>query len=271
MAPAYECVELGIGDSILQKAVVQATGTSKAAVKEKYEKVGDLGTVAMSCKSKQKTLSGFFATTKKTTKDFLSAGEVLETFRAIAMTKGGQSQKTKVELIKRLLVRTTDPLETKYIVRGLQGKLRIGLAQSTVLISLAHALALSVPEGVAAAAKKKKNSGDDDAGDSYPEEARQYMDKSLPVEKRLEAAVAIVKKAYSEVPSYEAILEAAMKVPLEEFHRVCTLTPGIPVSPMLAKPTKSVQEVLKRLNGLNFTVSFGSFRANADSISNLFI
>lgn len=88
----------------------------------------------------------------------------------------------------------------------------------------------------------------------YPEEAKQYMDQKLPMEKRLEAAVAIVKRAYSEVPSYEAILEAALKSPLQKFHLECTLTPGIPVSPMLAKPTKSVQEVLKRLNGLDFTV-----------------
>ena len=80
------------------------------------------------------------------------------------------------------------------------------------------------------------------------------MDKKQPMEKRLEAAVAIVKRAYSEVPSYEAILEAAVKVPLQKFHLECTLKPGIPVSPMLAKPTKSVQEVLKRLNGLDFTV-----------------
>lgn len=65
-----------------------------------------------------------------------------------------------------------------------------------------------------------------------------------------------MKKAYSEVPSYEAILAAAFKVPLQFLHRECTLTPGIPVAPMLAKPTKSVKEVLKRLNGLKFTVEY---------------
>lgn len=85
------------------------------------------------------------------------------------------------------------------------------------------------------------------------------MDKNQPIEKRLEAAVAIVKRAYSEVPSYEAILETALKVPLEKFYLECTLTPGIPVAPMLAKPTKSVQEVLKRLNGLDFTVRITIF------------
>lgn len=84
----------------------------------------------------------------------------------------------------------------------------------------------------------------------------QFMDMSQPIEKKLEAAVAIVKKAYSEVPSYDALLAAGLTVPLQEFHKACTLTPGIPVAPMLAKPTKSVLEVLKRLNGLKFTCEY---------------
>ena len=76
------------------------------------------------------------------------------------------------------------------------------------------------------------------------------------MEKVLEAATVIVKKAYSEVPSFDAIIDAGLRVPLQYFYQVCTLTPGIPVTPMLAKPTKSVQEVLKRLNGLNFTCEY---------------
>ena len=66
----------------------------------------------------------------------------------------------------------------------------------------------------------------------------------------------IVKKAYSEVPSYDALLEAALEVPLTDLHKACTLKPGIPVAPMLAKPTKSIQEVLKRLNGVRFTCEY---------------
>jgi DNA ligase-1 len=114
-------------------------------VKQRYEKEGDLGNVTMSFKSKQRTLGGFFTSTKNTPKKVLTVTEVLTVFRDIAKTKGNQSQKWKVEMIKKLLVRATDAVETKYIIRGLQGKLRIGLAQSTVLISLAHALALTPP------------------------------------------------------------------------------------------------------------------------------
>ena len=47
-----------------------------------------------------------------------------------------------------------------------------------------------------------------------------------------------------------------MKYPLSELHKYCSLMPGIPVEPMLAKPTKSVGEVLKRLEGQRFTLEY---------------
>lgn len=41
--PAYDGLELGIGDSLLVKAVCEATGRRKDAVEEDYQKEGDLG------------------------------------------------------------------------------------------------------------------------------------------------------------------------------------------------------------------------------------
>jgi DNA ligase-1 len=42
VSPVYEGRELGIGDSLLVKAVCEATGRKKDAVEEAYEKEGDL-------------------------------------------------------------------------------------------------------------------------------------------------------------------------------------------------------------------------------------
>jgi len=96
---------------------------------------------------------------------------------------------------------------------------------------------------------------EEDDESSLPEEAVLYRNSKSKTS-RLEAAVMIIKKAYSEVPSYDALLDACLRVPLDQLHKTCVLTPGIPVEPMLAKPTKSIQEVLKRLSGQHFTCEF---------------
>jgi DNA ligase-1 len=245
VAPAYECVELGVGDSILIKAIGEASGTNPSMIKRKYEHEGDLGTVAMAAKGKQRTL-GFGMKPKP-----LLAQEVLTSFKAIATTTGNLSQKWKVDKIKGLLVRAQDGVEAKYMIRGLQGKLRIGLAQSTVLVSLAHAILLSPPENVAT-----KVVGIDPKRSGLSDDAKNLCNEKAPLAHRLESAVNIVKKAYSEVPSFDSLLDAALAVPLQEMHEACQLRPGVPVAPMLAKPTKSVQEVLKRLNGVRFTCEY---------------
>jgi DNA ligase-1 len=46
LGPPYEGLELGIGESLIMKAVAEATGKSLASIKQEYNKLGDLGLVA---------------------------------------------------------------------------------------------------------------------------------------------------------------------------------------------------------------------------------
>ena len=56
LAPAWEGIELGIGETLLLKAIANTTGRTLAQVKLDMEKLGDLGIVAEKSKGLQRTM-----------------------------------------------------------------------------------------------------------------------------------------------------------------------------------------------------------------------
>lgn len=56
LCPDYEGLELGIGESLLVKAIGNSTGRSPAKIKEDLKKEGDLGKVAMLSRANQPTM-----------------------------------------------------------------------------------------------------------------------------------------------------------------------------------------------------------------------
>ena len=60
----------------------------------------------------------------------------------------------------------------------------------------------------------------------------------------------------SELPSYEVVIPAMVEHGIFNLRENCKLQPGVPLKPMLAKPTKSITEVLDRFEGKNFTCEY---------------
>lgn len=61
---------------------------------------------------------------------------------------------------------------------------------------------------------------------------------------------------YSELPSYDSVIPALLDVGIQELKKKCKLTPGVPLKPMLAKPTKAIGEVLDRFENKRFTCEY---------------
>ena len=155
LAADYAGIELGIGESLIMKAIGETTGRSLQIIKADQAEIGDLGLVAAKSRSSQPTMFKPKALTVK---------GVLDGLMGIATVSGDGSQGRKVAGIKKLLSAADVALagkgnkgvditkdkggasETKFIIRFLEGKLRLGLAEKTVLVALAHAMVIHEAE-----------------------------------------------------------------------------------------------------------------------------
>ena len=231
IAPAYEGLELGIGESLLVKAIANTTGRSAQQIKADQEKAGDLGIVAENSRSTQRTM---FQPAP------LKIMSVFKQVKAIAEMTGHSSTNKKVEKIQSMLVacRQNGP-EARYLIRSLQGKLRIGLAEQSVLQAIAHACVMTPPAQGSAFPPKVLIAFKDATSDKFKE--------------ALEDPALRLKTAYCECPCYDKMIPVLLKEGIDGVAKSCKLTPGIPLKPMLAHPTKGVQEVLTRFENCKFT------------------
>ncbi len=60
----------------------------------------------------------------------------------------------------------------------------------------------------------------------------------------------------SELPNYDLVIPALLNAGIDKLREECKLTPGVPLKPMLAKPTKAIGEVLDKFEGKKFTCEY---------------
>ncbi|KAK9371017.1 hypothetical protein V1509DRAFT_615506 [Lipomyces kononenkoae] len=129
IGPPYTALELGIGGSIISKALKSVSGISAPALKSLYDKHGDIGDVAFEAKVSVRTLVD---------PPLLSIKGVYDTLVQIALAKGNKSQDVKQKLVEKLLIRGRGE-EVRYLTRTFAQHLRIGAVRTTMLTALARA------------------------------------------------------------------------------------------------------------------------------------
>lgn len=129
--PDFVGIEIGMAEKMAYKALAMATGVSMSRIEQEAKKRGDIGIIA----------ANLLGTTKKQTTLFsreLSVQDVYDSLDKIAKTTGYGSADTKMRILAGLLA-DASPTEAKYIMRTITGKMRLGIADMTILDALSQA------------------------------------------------------------------------------------------------------------------------------------
>ncbi|MGI0092135.1 MAG: ATP-dependent DNA ligase, partial [Nitrososphaerales archaeon] len=128
--PDFMGIEIGMAEKNAAKAIEKAFGADQRKIQELMRKMGDLGNVAATLSStKSATL---FSSVP------LTVQRVYSTLEEIAKTTGSGSSIGRMNKLAMLLNSATS-LEAKFLIRFVTGKLRLGVADFTVLDALAVA------------------------------------------------------------------------------------------------------------------------------------
>lgn len=124
IAPPYESLDLGVGERFAIEAIAAAAGYSRKEVEAHYKKSGDLGDSAEALLAKRKQ-------TALATMD-MDVAYVYDALLQIAKASGPGSQELKIKLLTELL-NNASPLEGRFLVRFVLGRLRLGVGDPTIL------------------------------------------------------------------------------------------------------------------------------------------
>ncbi len=130
--PDYLGVEIGIAEKLAIKALAILTAIQESRIASEYKRRGDLGDAAQSLLA-GKTQVGL-------ANERLTVEEVYAVLDRIAKSSGPGSVESKIRQLTSLISKAS-PIESKYIIRMSLGRLRLGVAEMTLLDALAYALA----------------------------------------------------------------------------------------------------------------------------------
>lgn len=253
IGPPYENNELGLGGSIISKALTKTSGITPAALKKLFHKHGDPGDVAFEAKVKQRTLMmkkptplsmqlsylpivHIYMGTNEPRASHVAIKNVYTTLVKIAATSGKGSQENKQRHVERLLVDAKGE-EVRYLTRTLIQHLRIGAVKTTMLIALSRAFSLSAPDGA------------DWEPPAIPNSKEERQELFSKVEE-------ILKQCFARRPNYNDIIPSLLNGGVAVMEAECGMAIHIPLKPMLGSITRDLAEMLTKLQGRTFSCEF---------------
>ena len=126
VVPFFDPTEIGMADKMVEQAVASAYGVERDEVKKSATKFGDMGLATEQLSNRHKKSGN------------LSITDVHEGLFKIATTSGEGSVEKKIASLADLL-KKSDPISAKFLVRITLSKLRLGVGDPTVLDALSSA------------------------------------------------------------------------------------------------------------------------------------
>lgn len=254
--PEYMGLELGIGDHIILTVVAEATGFTTAKVRQEHSKLGDLGKFAMKHRVNQ-----LFKVKKENSINF-----IFEKIKTIPQIVGKNSSNLKKNLMLSL-INDASPIETKYLIRLFEGKLAIGLALQTVLISLSIAFS----EKNNGNNGKNNNNNDENSNNNGKNSSNNVEKNSLNYRDILMCNdsdsdiitpidntdyIQNIKDAYNKQPNFEILVNLLLKYGIKNIQKHAKITPGVPLKPMLAQPSNNLTKAFSKVENVEFVSEY---------------
>lgn len=241
LAPAFENLEIGMGEKFVMEAIAKTTGFERKEVERKFKELGDLGLVAEEF-AKKKRQKALFS-------EELSLEKVFGNLKKIATASGEGSQELKIKLLAELL-NSAKPTEAKFITRVPIGNLRLGIGDPTIM----DAFALLLSGEFAKERKKEMQELESGLKEKKEEKRKEELDRKVKARVR-----ELIEEKYNIHSDLGGIAEILKEQGLKGLEKI-EITPGIPIRPTLAERLPSAEEIIEKLGECAVEAKMDGFR-----------
>lgn len=257
IAPPYDGVELGLGGSIVNKAIKSVTGKSARFLKQVWDKTGDPGDVAYEAKKDVKALVRPAPITVQ---------RLFQNLHSIARLSGTGSANQKLGVVTKLLVASRGE-ETRFLVRTFISHLRIQAVRTTIATALARTFALVEHSTTLAPPSNDKERERANMLLVHPSERNGILANAtkpkerqdpqrLVLMERLARAEKLVREVRARHPNFGVIVPSLLRYGLAGLSEHVPLRIGTPISPMLGSITRSLGAMHAKLGARAFVSEF---------------